>query len=611
MSHLFRFSISPVQSFIEQARKAQDLYAGSCILSKLAREAAEEAERQGIKLVFPQLNTDELPSFPNRFTGRLNGNVSNEELQAKGKAVEEKVKAVFRDEAEKASKKAGYENDPPKNFWSQIESHLDINWLFVPYGDSGVNYKTAFARADALLAAVKNTRFISNPSPEAGRKCSLDGERNALFFGRGSNKKYIKDNQAVVVTQGAWLDENEGLSAVSLMKRAYDAQSFPSTAAVALQKQITQLEKENPGLLECYKKLFSEEYPAACAQLLIDGHLDKINAENKKEDWHTNFDEQFLYAENLTDKNIPNSTQLEITKTLQQQLGPHLSHKYYALICFDVDKMGELLSSLEADAQEKVSEKLTKFSSFVYAQDKKLHTVYAGGDDFLGFINLNYLFETVKLLRTEFDRQVSRPLQTLREQPLTFSMGIAIAHYKTPLHIVLQSARAMQKLAKHEDKGGRDAVAIKILKHSGEGHETYFKWNLKNDALPRWDALQKLTEHLLEDCSDTFIRSLEREFLPLQDGDGNITDKEDHRGDVEEVMGILVKVQKKIQMLPTELLRLAYRSLKEGKKAMALDLRDTIWILFEEEYDMRYRKIFLQNALEALKIAIFIHRKTR
>ena len=35
--HLFLFTISPVQAFIAQARKAQDLYAGSRLLSDLVR----------------------------------------------------------------------------------------------------------------------------------------------------------------------------------------------------------------------------------------------------------------------------------------------------------------------------------------------------------------------------------------------------------------------------------------------------------------------------------------------------------------------------------------------------------------------------------------------
>jgi len=608
-----------VQSFIEQARKAQDLYAGSRILSELAKAAAMEAGVQGIKLIFPQQAEDAL-SFPNRFTGILPDSFSKEELQAKGKAVEEKAKELFKAFAEEALKKADYENNAPEGFRQQIENHLDINWLFLPYDVADPEgYKKAFMKSDALMAALKNTRFISNPHPEDGRKCNLDGEHNALFRGPDTTNSILLA-QAVEIdgrTTGVWLAPNEGLSAVSLLKRAYKEKQakkngFPSTAKVALSKQLDDLNPEKKFILNCYERLFSkDDYPKACVDLMSEDIIEKIHFEFKNDNWCTNFDEEFLYEENLTDKNksIPNPTQLDIAKKVQQKLKPHLTHKYYALICFDVDKMGELLGRSDADSQKKISEKLMVFSGSIYENPdlKNLHVVYAGGDDFLGFVNLEDLFEVVKTLRKEFDKQISKALG----EDITFSMGIAIAHYKTPLHIVLQTARAMQKNAKAEDKGDRNAVAIKVLKHSGEGHETYFNWNLKGEVLPKWDALQQLTEHLLEDCSDTFIRSLEREFSSLQKEDGILKNQEDFREEKEDIQGQLITVKKPVAMLQAELLRLAHRSLKEGKKDKADELRNLVWTFFVEEDKTMHKEVVFENALEALKTAIFIHRKTK
>lgn len=45
MEHLFLFTISPVQSFIAQARKTQDLYAGSLLLSELIDFAIHELKK--------------------------------------------------------------------------------------------------------------------------------------------------------------------------------------------------------------------------------------------------------------------------------------------------------------------------------------------------------------------------------------------------------------------------------------------------------------------------------------------------------------------------------------------------------------------------------------
>ena len=66
--HLLLFTISPVQSFIAQARKTGDLYAGSLILSDLINFAINKANElnPSFELIFP--NKD-LASKPNRFFG--------------------------------------------------------------------------------------------------------------------------------------------------------------------------------------------------------------------------------------------------------------------------------------------------------------------------------------------------------------------------------------------------------------------------------------------------------------------------------------------------------------------------------------------------------------
>ncbi|HNI45355.1 MAG TPA: type III-B CRISPR-associated protein Cas10/Cmr2, partial [Chitinophagales bacterium] len=341
--YLFFVTIGPVQSFIAQARKTQDLYAGSRILSELTKAAAQEAKNnQNITLVFPT----EIPagnnSFPNRFIGTITGNFSNEQLQAKGQSIEDKVRETFKDFAKNAL--SVVQLAAPAGFDEQIKAHLDINWLFLPMTDN--NYGAAYRLIEPYMASLKNMRIIGNEYPEAGRKCSLDGERNALFFGQGSNHSYVSENKAQIVSQGAWLTSNEGLSAVSLVKRTFEVEKegFPSTAKVALSKQLAGLSKQNEELLNCYKKLFSKDYPNACIELVEQRHISSINIENKKDNWRTEFDEQLLFEENLTSQNIPNASQLSIAKPIQQKLKPHLTQNHYTLIAFDGDKMGALLS---------------------------------------------------------------------------------------------------------------------------------------------------------------------------------------------------------------------------------------------------------------------------
>lgn len=603
MTHLFHFALSPVQSFIAQARKAQDLYAGSRILSELARAAAKKAKENDIELIFP-VNLD-CRSFPNRFIGQISGNFDFGVLQEKGRLVEEAVQTAFKTLAEEALDTVRL--SPPKGFDDQIKDYFDLNWFF--YEIEGAYDAKTYNKTAAMAAALKNVRLLGNQGDEkarTGRKCSLDGTHNALFFGKGSNENYIKSNGAKIVREGAWLDPNEGLSAISLTKRAYKdtGRSFPSTAKVALSHQMNALEGKALNALRTYQKLFSAGFIQACTDLVAAGELQNLEFSMNDPEWRTEFDEQLLYEENLTPNNVPNPRQLEIAKKLQKQLAPKLTHKYYALIAFDGDKMGELLSGARrkdpngdlAAFQKKVSEQLIEFSNWIYqnldnqndqSQNGKMDVVYAGGDDFLGFVNLSDLFGVVKKLREKFKELVSDPLQADVNDEITFSMGIAIAHYKEPLSMVLQTTRDMEKSAK--TKGERNAFAIAALKHSGDNHQTYFQWGNQGES-SKWVALEALVEAFQNDCSETFARSLEREFYLLSKA-----------GKMENY-----------DLFSTELSRLIGRSLEKTSTIKPNDLKNIVLEFFKrEEKKLKKSTVEVANGLEAVNIALFLKRKNK
>lgn len=599
MNHLFLFTISPVQPFIASARKTRDLYAGSQILSEMTKEAAKEAVNQGLTLVFPT-KTD-VHSFPNRFMAKIE---SETDLELKGETIKLAAINKFNESAKEALKKVSINEKTRGSFWKQIENYWDINWLFYPYKS---DYKAAYKEIEPLMAALKNQRVIKNDFVEAGRKCSLDGQNNALFRGRGTENSALKAQAAEV--DNTWLKPNEGLSAISLVKRAYPGgDGFKSTIEVALKKQLRKLKNKHPNLLDYYKKLF--EGPEGCAKAVVDlackDYLDNVSLNGDAGGWCKSYNEEFLVADNLTEKNIPNLTQLEIAKEVHRKhLKSALTDRYYALIAFDGDKMGKLLSGellknkdIDLDNfQGKVSELLMDYGKWIHNNLKdKIDIVYAGGDDFLGFVCLHDLFEVGKALREKFKKQVNDELQ--KEYPLTqeftFSMGITIAHYKTPLSVVLQKTREMEKLAKNEEKGNRDAFAIAVLKHSGESHQAYYKWYEKDDedgkeSMKAWTALEKLVCHLQNDCSETFIRVLEREFGTLADDKGKI---------------------KKPKMIKTELFRLANKSLNDNKKALTAELTKQSWNLFPVgEDELEDEEVHVENAMAAMKISLFLKRK--
>jgi CRISPR-associated protein Cmr2 len=593
----------------------------------MTKAAAKEAVKQGLTLVFPTKTDSQ--SFPNRFVAKIE---SETDLQEKGDAIKKAAFEVFEKLAKKLINsdninwnslevvKEKYRDvkdfipetkeSITESFNLQVENYWDINWLFFPYeGD----YKTAYKEIEPLMAALKNQRVITNQFSEVGRKCSLDGQNNALFRGQGTKNKWL-EMQAVEINEGAWLKPNEGLSAISLVKRAYEAKDengkkieFPSTIEVALKKQLSKI---NETVKDCYKDLFSDKYPIASIRLLNEGYLDRIKLNNRGEDWITSFNEEFYVADNLTEKNIPNLTQLEIAREVHRKhLKSALKDRYYALIAFDGDKMGKLLSGellknkeINLDEfQGKVSELLMKYSKWIYTSEElkdQIDIVYAGGDDFLGFVCLHDLFDVGRKLRQQFDKMVNQNLRDDIEGNFTFSMGITVAHYKTPLSIVIQTTREMEKVAKDENKGNRNAFAIAVLKHSGENHQAYYKWYEKDDdgkeSIKAWTALEKLVEHLQNDCSETFIRVLEREFRLLQDKDGDIENAD---------------------MIMLELGRLTQRSLTEkGKqekkgKEVKENVAKLISVRPKEKTDKTY--VNFTNSFEAMKVAMFMKRKSK
>jgi CRISPR-associated protein Cmr2 len=140
------------------------------------------------------------------------------------------------------------------------------------------------------------------------------------------------------------------------------------------------------------------------------------------------------------------------------------------VIVFDADDMGKKLSACDSiEKHKELSRKLSEYAEWAreYVDKGRGKTIYAGGDDFMGLLNLTTLFESIEGLRKKFGEQ-------FQAEQLTFSAGIAIAHYKAPLGEVLSYARKMEHKAKEQDK--KNAFGVAVMKHSGEIHETVLPW---------------------------------------------------------------------------------------------------------------------------------------
>ncbi len=207
---------------------------------------------------------------------------------------------------------------------------------------------------------------------------------------------------------------------------------------------------------------------------------------------------------------------------LSDYTDPGTKQRAGAKVYFENHGLGDLLDHkrpLSPSFHLQFSEMLANFSNFcvrriVEAHDGRL--IYSGGDDVLALLPADKALDCARALREAF-RGNPQYLNTLRGawrredkvdlplfdfdqpgfirlhqealglagEPKEFcamvpgpaadcSVGIAIAHFKSPLQDVVRAAQAAEKRAK--SKLGRSAVAVTLMKRSGETVEWSCKW---------------------------------------------------------------------------------------------------------------------------------------
>jgi len=583
MKYLLLFTIGPVQGFISKSRKAQDLYNGSIILSDLIKFTISELPMNS-KVIFPNNSNQNDESFyPNRFLAV----VETDNPKEMGKQLEKKVNDYFKSEAESLKNK--YNENMSENlkskFNKQINDFPDIFWTMLPYNEN--DYKNSYKRIEQNMGAIKNIREFSQ-NEEIGRKCSICGERDVIFYNPKKNDKQ-KDiipkylNEFVKVKDNI-VSEGEGLCGLCFVKRYYRKSGNKSTAEIAVLNAVNKL-NEKGDLLEDYISFFKPN----------------------------DFNYEFLFEENLTPdmlkeyvRDDDSKVYHEITEKYKQIMSSLKDEKiklsgYYAIVLSDGDSMGSWLSGGRIrddvnllDFHNELScalQKFARYSSEYLDNSGYGKTIYTGGEDFMGFINISKLFEVEIELRNKFDGYVNNPLKKYFKDSndnITFSAGIVIAHYKTPLNEVLKAVRAMEEYAKDIDDQ-KDAFSISVLKRSGEIVKSRYKWKIDDYYI--LNRLDEIIKRIIDsEFSVAFINKLHNEFYLI--GEGN------------DIEGYLNK------MIKTELGKLISRTClikkddNEDKKEYENRKNDAISKMTEEVFSL-YGKDF-NNFISILGICEFL-----
>ena len=507
---MIMFTIGPVQSFIEAARKTEDMWMGSYILSYLTATAMEKVQGDGVELIYPAIGSKPpfefwkgqdfaTPSIPNLFLAIGDGTLSQDDLAKCARDADSEINTVFEQMAKRVLDKAfgTWRNSYVEDlFKKQISGFFDVYWV-ITQEDADQSYGEWYEYTASSLAAIKNCRAFKQ-TREFGRKCSLDGTREIL---------HLEEKEAIEQAMDWWEDfarsyprhcrQKEALCAVSLTKRMgmhylknysrftdefkdkSERPKFPSTSEVA-----TANFKER---ILCKPDAF-DVYTKFCKAVIELRQSD--NEETKiptiqplpkiKCPIPNNVDGEWLYEETWNPSYLERyynidwesqQKQIDHCEDLRKKLVGILEGepgKYYAAIALDADNMGEVNRKAEKRKEhESNSKQLIEFTKDARRIVEKEHLgklTYAGGDDLLALANLRDLLPILKKLHKAFPDDLT-----------TISAGVCIAHNKMPLTNMLAHARRMEKEAKSIDRD-KNAIGIALFKRSGNISEVVTKW---------------------------------------------------------------------------------------------------------------------------------------
>ncbi|MEJ5315060.1 MULTISPECIES: type III-B CRISPR-associated protein Cas10/Cmr2 [Anaerolinea] len=502
------FTFSPVQSFIAEARRSEDLFNGSAILSRLAQAAGEVLKSAG-ELIYPAgLQGNDAPNV-------LVARIPAEKAQEMAEKAQDALLSRWQEIAEEARQNARLdEDDLWKNIWNRQIKETPPWQIFWAYVEQTSGYKEAYRQARDLLERAKRSRLFAQ-SEEEGEKDSLSGSRAALRTQKDSARKYWEamSKKSHILPSQVRPEGKELLDSIALVKRFWEGgqREFPSTSTIAAWDFYQLAKKNAPDELRKYRE-----------------ELDRLplyKARRKDPDFP--YDGDLFFEETLTSQRMKDSYNVELDEeTLQKlrKLLEDLVHKtgkspspYYMLIQFDGDGVGAKIDRLleQADAEEKhrrFSQNLARFSEQVreiVKEETGGFLIYNGGDDVLFLASREKGLELASNLATAYRLSVGESLGI----PATASAGVVIAHHLTPLARALTLMREAEKSAKagkKDDLGNKDMVCVTLARRGGEALSALSPWG----GVEKYSAWLEVFQN--DEVAGVFPYALAREAETLQ-----------------------------------------------------------------------------------------------
>jgi len=479
------FTFSPVQSFISEARRAEDLFNGSAILSRLAYAAAQSVG--AANLIYPvAIRKDDMP---NKLVARLPADEA-ETILTKAR---DALIGEWHNIAADARQSAGLDSDED---WMSIWQRQVIQnppwqvfWACQP--ETG-NYTADYREVSRRLDAVKHTRLFAQ-SEEDGEKDSLSGQRSALRTASKSPKTYwaemVKEKR--ITASQVKPEGRERLDGIGLVKRfaeLREGRQFPSTSTIAGWDFYMQATKNAKEELAAYRQELT--------------NLKLYRARGFDSEFP--YDLDLLFKETLTTKRMEESYGIKLTEKelvpaknrlniLVKKVGFEPS-PYYAILLLDGDGIGKKLDKMKGDSENgeafhhRFSERLAKFAqrtAELVEPSQGGFLVYNGGDDVLLLTSLQTAIRLARELAATYEKAFDGLIKA------TLSGAVLIAHHLSPLSRALTDLRRAERYAKGVNKdelGNKDTLCVALAKRGGEPLLARSGWNLLEGFEEDWVA---------------------------------------------------------------------------------------------------------------------------
>lgn len=561
----FHFTLGPVQGFVAQARRTRDFWAGSFLLSWLSAVAMRAVIEQKGEIIFPKVSADYLDWLENKgrdkppqqgcVPNRFKGGLAKVSADFDPDLVTASIRQAWQELAERVwQQDLAQCSSHTREIWDrQVKQFWEISWALSD-NESESN----------LLDRRKNWRSYLPPE-ESGVKCMMmDGwqELSGIATPNAKGLQTFWENLRRTGKHGIETDlrENEYLCAIAFIKRRFSRcfaelvvpmpggwtlygwkvnSSVPSVAYMAAAPWLAQVlthapEAELRAFHDAAKKL-TQSYGE------YDTRLDCIDRALYQRDDAKLFcnskslDGNVFFESALDNKNIyPDQIQSKKVKQALKDLRQSVKDKnlepvspFYAILLMDGDSLGSHMS--EIGKQENISKGLENFTKGVQdiVEDHSGFLIYAGGDDVLALLPLEYALNCAKALRDHY-------LASFKNLPgpeikTTLSGAIEYAHIRMPLGKVLSDAHdLLDDIAK--ERTGRDAIAVRVWKPGGQHLEWAMPWEKAIDQSSGEVIIDRLARDFQKDQQETpfsnsFFFNIEERLAMLNDiGKDHMTD---------------------------------------------------------------------------------------